>query len=110
MAQLQFHYVKGPDYRDVPVHGALCGIHPGGEGLFLVMYSERAAIPQTSTFDLLPNGSLGQELPEGREGKEGIVRNMQVCAHFSVNQARALKDLLEQKIAEYEMIAEAAQE
>jgi hypothetical protein len=100
MAELKFHFIKGPDYREVPVHGALCGLNPQGEGLFLVLYSERTAIPVSVTNSLDEFGQLGEEID--RQGKEGVVRNMHVCGHMSLEQARSMRNLLDQKIAELE--------
>lgn len=104
MAELNFHFIKGPDYREVPVHGALCGINPQGEGLFLILYSERTAIPVSVTNTVDELGQLGPEVD--RQGKEGVVRNMHVCGHMSLQQAHALRVLLDQKIAELESLSE----
>jgi hypothetical protein len=103
MSELKFHFVKGPDYRDVPVHGALCGINPQGEGLFLVFYSERTSIPTHVTHELTEFGALGPEID--REAKEGVIRTMHVCGYMSVDQARALRSLLDQKITEFDALS-----
>lgn len=103
MAELKFHFIKGPDYRDVPVHGALCGINPQGEGIFLVLYSERTTIPTFVSHELRDDGGLGPEV--SREMKDGVIRNMHICGHMSIEQARALRVLLDQKIAEFESLS-----
>jgi hypothetical protein len=108
MAELKFHFIKGPDYREVAVHGALCGLSPQGEGLFLVLYSERSAIPGSVTHQISDAGQLGEETL--REGKEGVVRNMHVCGHMSIEQARALRQLLDEKIAEFEVMTGATRQ
>lgn len=101
MAEIEFHYIKVPDYREIPVHGAVGGLMPNGEGIFFALYSERSTLPQVAAYALSNEGQLGEEVPERRVSKDGVTRSLQVGAYLSVTQATALRDYLDRQITEY---------
>lgn len=100
---IQFHFVGAEALTDIPVHGAIGGISPNGEGLFFIFYSERSAIP-TLTVHPSDGNSLEPEDLTQRQINDGIVRSMKVCTHFSLTQAESFRDLLQTKIDEYKAL------
>lgn len=106
MSKLTFHYIKSNSHLEVKVDGAMGGLTPSGEGIFMSVYSERAAIPQSITHELDDDGKLGDELEDERTGKEGIVRCVQATLHFDIGGARAMKQWLDRQIKDYDQSAE----
>ncbi len=94
---VRFHYVKGTNFRVVNVDGVIGGVTPS-EGIHFATFTERPAFPQQEEFVLNPDGSLGEQLPEGRRSKEGIVREMDIDLVMSLEVARALRTWLDGKI------------
>jgi hypothetical protein len=86
-SSVKFHYVKSNLFRVIHVDGALGGITPGRE-IFVSLFSERAALPKMIEIAVSPEGALGEEIE--REGKEGLVREMDVGIVLNVNAARQL--------------------
>ncbi len=104
---IKFNYIKSPMFRVVHVDGIVGGPSPQGNIRF-ALYSERFAIPQQTEQALNPDGSLGPEIPEGRVGREGIVRELEVDAVLNVEVARGLRDWLSEQIKTLEpLIAQA---
>lgn len=107
MPEIKFHFVKAADYREVPVHGAFGGLTPNARGLFVSVYSERAAIPQVIANEISTEGVLGDEIASAREGKEGVVRLVHFGMHMSIDEAQALRDWLTSKLDEFNSVMEA---
>lgn len=97
--QIDFHYVKGPDFQTIHVDGAIGGITPKNL-LHIAMYSERPAIPQQITHRIEEDGSLGKEIK--RSGKSGVVRQMEVDLFMTEDTARSLKVWLDEKLEAFE--------
>ena len=97
--QVTFYYLKGPDFRTIHIDGAIGGLTPSGH-LHIAFYAERAAIPQKTTQKINPDGTLGDET--AREGKEGVVRQMETDIIVNENTARNIKVWLDQKLEEFE--------
>ncbi len=98
---INFHYIKATDFRTVHVDGAIGGLTTKGF-LHVSLFCERAAIPKKTTFNLLPDGHLGEEVVEKRESKEGIVRQMEVDLIMNEETARDLRNWLDQSLEEFE--------
>lgn len=97
--RLRFHYIKSQSFRVVHVDGALGGVTPRGL-IHCAVYSERAAIPQTTEHDLSAEGRLGDVVSQ--EGKEGIVRELDVDLIMTMQTAIDLRDWLNARIGELE--------
>ena len=67
-------------------------------GLAVSVYTERPAIPQKVVQAVSPEGQLGEELTDEREGRQGIVRSVQATLHMNLEQAKALHEWLGQHI------------
>lgn len=93
--QLQFHYIKVPDYREIACHGVLGGPTPHGQ-LCMSLFSERAPIPRVVEYDLY--GEPGQEVsfteaersPTRIETRSGVIRNVHFSAYLTIETARQL--------------------
>ena len=96
---VDFHYIKGPDFRTVHIDGAIGGITPSGF-LHIAMFCERSAIPKKITHTLLPDGTLGSAIK--RTGKKGIARQMEIDIIVNEATAKSLKIWLDQKLGEFE--------
>lgn len=95
--KVKFHYIKSNSFRVVHVDGAFGGLTPAGL-IFVSLYSERGAIPQTMVHDVTEAGQVGAERQEERVGKDGIVREVEVGATMSVETATNFVKWLQEKI------------
>ena len=90
-SSVKFHYAKSNYFRVVHAEGAIGGLTPSRE-IFVSLFNERAALPKVIEFALSPEGKLGREL--NREGKDGIVREMEVGILMTASAAKNLADFL----------------
>jgi hypothetical protein len=100
---LKFHYIKSTLFRVVHVDGLYGGPTPKGD-IQLTFYNERVAIPQQTAQVLNADGTLGPEVAEGRIGREGIVRELEVSAILDVETARGLRDWLTDQLKAVEQL------
>jgi len=94
-SSVKFHYIKGHLFRIIHVDGAIGGITPQRQ-IFVSLFSERAALPTLIEYDLSPEGVLGPE--KRREGKEGLVREMDVGVVLSIEGAQQLAEFLQKQL------------
>ena len=106
-SSLLIHYVKSPMYRTVHADGIFGGPSPN-LNIHLSFWSERAPIPQLIEHKVNPDGTLGEEVLEGRISKSGLVREVDVDVVMNLTTARALKDWLEEKIGHVERMIQRA--
>jgi hypothetical protein len=92
---IKFHYLKGSFFRVIHVDGAIGGLTPSRD-VFVSLFSQRAALPRMIELAVLPAGGLGGEI--SREGKEGIVREMEVGIVMSANAAHDLATFLLEQV------------
>jgi hypothetical protein len=95
LQRVKVHYIKSNLFRVVHSEGAFGGITPNRE-IFISLFNERGAIPKVIEFAVTPEGELGQEL--SRDGKEGVVREMEVGILMSADAAKDLADFLLQQV------------
>lgn len=94
-SSFKFHYIKSNLFRVVHAEGAIGGLTPSRE-IYLSLFNERGAMPQMIQFAISPDGKLGEEI--AREGKDGIVREMEIGILISAKSAKNLSDFLLQQI------------
>jgi hypothetical protein len=87
----KFHYIKSNLFRVIHSEGAIGGLTPSRE-IFVSLFNERAALPQLVEFAILPEGKLGNEIR--REGKDGIVREMEIGVLMDATAAKNLAEFL----------------
>ena len=102
---LQFHYIKGPEYREAACHGAIGGRTPQGK-IWMGFFSERMPIPRivqyeipappkdAATFDFRENG----ETPSYVETRQGVIRHVDYGIYLDVDVAERLRDWLNRQI------------
>ena len=107
--QLQFHYIKASDYREIPCHGALGGLTPGKQ-ICMSLFSERGPIPRVVEYDI--QGTPGDEVlfteadrqPSRVETRTGIIRNVHFSAYLNIDTAKQLYQWLGDQIQTAENI------
>jgi hypothetical protein len=97
---IKFHYIKSTQFRVIHAEGAIGGITPTRD-VFISLFNERAALPQMTEFTVSAEGTLGAEI--AREGKRGLVREMEVAVLLS---ATAAKNLAQYLIDQVKLIEE----
>jgi len=88
---IQFHYIKSHLFRVIHSEGAIGGLTPSRQ-IFMSLFNERAALPQLIEFAILPEGKIGSEIK--REGKDGIVREVEIGVLMDATAAKNLADFL----------------
>jgi hypothetical protein len=105
--RIEIHFIKGNLFRVVHVDGVWGGVTPQLD-LQMAFFSERTPIPRTIIQEL---GSDSAFHEVGREGKAGIVREVEVEAVMSLDVARSVAQWLQEKITQLEKVkAQAAME
>ena len=99
---ITFHLIKSPAFRTVHADGVWGGVTPRG---FINMgfYSERAPFPRQTTYPLMPDGQLGDEIKEVRVQRDGPVRELEFNATIDLRLAKSLITWLKQKIKAIEV-------
>jgi hypothetical protein len=92
-----FHYIKSNFFRVLHTDGVLGSITPAGL-IFVTLYSERVAIPQTMVHEITESGQVGIEHQDERIGKTGIVREIEIGTVMSVDTAAYIVKWLQEKI------------
>lgn len=98
---IDFHYIKGKDFRSIHVDGAIGGLTNKGF-MHIALFAERAPIPQKTTFRVTSDGMLGDEIVSERVSKEGVIREMQVDLIMNEDTARDLRNWLDQRLEDVE--------
>jgi hypothetical protein len=103
--KLQFHYIKGPAYRETACHGAIGGSTPQRK-IWMALYTERYPLPRVIEFDL-PQPSPGADSvrfdektaqPSRVDTRTGVIRHVEFTAYFDVEAAERLRDWLSNQI------------
>lgn len=104
---VRYHLIKSPAFCTVHSDGAVGSLTPRGN-FHLAFFAERPPIPQLVEYEIEDNGAgghrLGKENIAARVSRDGFVRELQVDVVMSIQDARALRDLLQQQIAEAERL------
>src|SRR5450755_3231961 len=100
--EIEFDFIKSNFYRVVRGDGVFGGLSPNGS-LHLGVYSERIPYPQ-KMFHKVENGAVGPEETERREGRKGILRELEVGISMDISQAIVLRTWLDDKLKQYEQL------
>ncbi|SHH20117.1 hypothetical protein [Bradyrhizobium erythrophlei] len=100
---IQFHYIKSPDYREIACHGALGGPTPQ-KVIWMSLFSERFPIPRVVEYAI--NGTPGEEVmfdeaaatPSRIESRTGVIRHVEVSAYLDLVTAKRLHKWLDEQI------------
>lgn len=92
---VDFHYIKGAQFRAIHVDGVFGGVAPNGN-ITLALYNERFPIPLRIRHGLNSDQTLGPE--QGRMSREGIVREVDAELVMNRRVAESLVEWLSEKI------------
>lgn len=92
-----FHYIKSNFFRVLHTDGIIGSVTPSGL-IFLGLYSERSAIPQVMVHEIMETGQVGAERQDERQGKKGVVREVEIGATMSVETATSIIGWLQEKV------------
>ena len=98
MRTVKFHYIKAPSHQEVRVDGAIGGPLPSGIGLSMSVFSERAPIPRSVSNEVSDSNTLGREIEDTRDARDGIVRIVQSTLYMDERQARQIHKWLGDQI------------
>lgn len=101
--KVRFEYIKSSLFRMIHADGAYGGVTPR-LGVFLSFFSERPPIPKVLVHHIKPDGTVGEEIKEEREGRKGIIREAEFGVVLDLDVAKSLTAWLQQKIDEIESI------
>jgi len=99
MDRVRFHFIKSNFYRVIHVDGAYGGLTPRG-GIFFALYSERVPIPQITVHKITNDTTLGEEIQEERQAKDGIVREVETGIAMDLAAAEGFHKWLGERISE----------
>lgn len=107
MNEMTFKYIFTYDYNPVYVNGAHGGVSPRGD-LVVNFYLERQPLPNALSYEINPNGTIGQESGmEPDDLQRSLVRHVTNGIVVNLQTARDLHYWLGEKIKELEAIEEA---
>jgi hypothetical protein len=100
---VRFHYMKSNAFRVIHADGVLGGPTPSGL-IHLSFFSERFPIPTVIEHAITDAGGgrreLGKEI--AKEGKDGVVREVEVGVMMSLEMAKQLRSWLSNHIQQIE--------
>ena len=103
--KLDTHFIKNSDFRTIYASGGYGGFTPSGH-LNVFVYTERVPIPNRISFQLdavsTNSATIGPEVE--REGKPGLIREVQFGVLFDVETAESLMNWLKAKLEEYNYV------
>jgi hypothetical protein len=92
---IDIYYKKTNNYRTYHVDGVFGGVTPRGK-FYIELYIDRSPTPQTIRHKIDEDGKIGDEV--NREGKEGIIREIEAGLIMDYDVARSIRDWLDAKI------------
>ena len=100
---ITIHNNKSAQYREIHSDGASLGITPTGS-FYLNFFSQRNAIPKGTIFELTKTGQLGKLISLTPDSKTGVIREHEIGIYMDLQTCENLKELLEQKIREFQKL------
>jgi hypothetical protein len=104
--KIEFHYIKSPHFKTFLTSGAYGGVSPNGL-ISMAFYVERSPIPRKTAFNI-ENGKLGNEISELKEGKEGVIREVDCNILMDVDTAKNVRNWLDNHIKSLEELEKKA--
>ncbi len=98
-AEVVFDYIKNPNFRVTHVDGCIGSVTPTGN-IHMSVFAERPALPRQIRFAVNEDGSLGNEVPNSRDTRDGIVREMDFDMVMSPETAQSIAKWLLEKVEE----------
>lgn len=101
ITDIDFHYLKMSSYRTYHVDGFFGGLTPPGF-IYIDLFLERLPTPTMVKQKVNETGELGEEII--REGKLGVIREIECGLVMNITAAKALRGWLDQRIGEFETL------
>ena len=98
--KITFNYIKTPSYRTYHVDGFYGGLTAKGN-LYVELFVERAVTPQKEIYEIKGNALMPN--PK-REGKEGVVREIEAGMIMDYPTMLIFKKWLDEKINQHQSI------
>ena len=95
------HYLKTKNYRTYHVDGIFGGLTPSGD-FYIELFVQRSVTPKVCVHEILQDGILGKEMLDKREGKKGIIREIESGLVMNIEVAKTLRKWIDGKIEQYE--------
>ena len=99
--QIDVHYLKTCNYRTYHADGVFGGLTPSVK-IYMELFIQRAVTPQIIRHKTATDGMLGEEIE--REGKEGIIREIEAGIVMDIDVARVFRAWLDERIKTVEEI------
>ena len=105
--KIQFHYIKGPTYRETACHGVIGGPTPQGK-VWMALFSERGPLPRMIEYHVTSPPPDAAEIsfnereagpPNFVESRQGVIRNVEFSAYLDVETAERLAKWLSEQVA-----------
>jgi len=110
MKEVKFKYKFSSNYNPVYANGAYGGIGPKGE-IIMNFYLERPPIPNAQTHLLSENGELGELTEQDPiDFDSTFIRYVDSGVILNIDNAKAIRDFLDQRIREFETAKEKLKE
>ncbi|HEW79058.1 MAG TPA: hypothetical protein ENH34_03705 [Phycisphaerales bacterium] len=93
--EIELHYLKRNNYRSFHVDGVFGGITPRGN-IYMELFLERGPTPKKTIHQVNDDGLLGKEV--SREGKTGLIREIEAGLILDLATAEIVNDWLAKKI------------
>lgn len=92
---IKFDYIKSNLFRVITADGASATLTPQGK-IFLSLFNERFPIPRQVIHEILPDGTLGEEIE--KVSRDGLVREVEIGVIIDIKLAEGLFEILSQII------------
>lgn len=109
--EIEFYFEKSHIFRVIHVDGVVGAISPGNRLIHMSIFNERTPVPKKIVYPIsggVVGGplTLGPEIIEKREVRQGVFREVEADLIFSVDTAIALRAWLDGKIQESQRLQE----
>lgn len=105
--EIAYDFIKSNSFRVIHGDGAFGGLTPAGN-IHMGIFSERMPFPQkiVHSLEALPDGKqkLGPEILGRREGRQAVIRELEVGVVLNVAQAIVLRKWLDDRIKQYQQL------
>ena len=102
---MKFDYIKSNFHRVVHSDGVWGGVTPR-QKIIMSFWSERPPIPQRVVHSVLTEeGKLGDEIKAEREGRDAVIREVEVSVLMDLGTAKSFLTWLQERVSVAEKIA-----
>ncbi len=99
--RVKYDFIKSNFFRVIHVDGIFGGVTPQ-RLIQMSVWNERWPIPKQVSHKLLPEGQLGEEVPEERISRDAIVREVEAHLVMSLETAQQMFKWLQGRITTLE--------